>query len=382
VNDSQNPSKNIGRHEFEIVIRRAAELAMREGESEEQLSEDEVLRIGSELGLSARHVQQALYELPELESEPSALSGYYGPSVVVSSRVIPGDADHTIRRLEDYLSTREYLQLVRRKHGRLVFQPAEDTISLLARGLLRPSSRFQLARSRRVVLTARPLEEGRSHVQIATDMGEQRTSAIRTGVIAGSFCGLAAGLTGAATLVFTMDPGIATAASAIASVVGGTAGGLWIGIKATASSFRNRIGVARQELEACSTARSAATASSRRPRRGAAASSSRCSARAATAAVDPTSPSAVPSTPFFQVGEGGGEGEGAPAHRSASLSIRCGTRHTAHITTASSTVPRIHEGDIDATDSSGCRSGLWTDGQWNRRDRGEGGIRDARARSR
>jgi hypothetical protein len=249
VTDSGNPSKNIGRQEFEVVIRRAAELSMREGESEEQLSEEEVLRIGSELGLSARHVQQALYELPELESEPSALSGYYGPSVVVSSRLIPGDADLTIHRLEDYLATREYLQLVRRKQGRLIFQPAEDTISLLARGLLRPSSRFQLARSRKVVLTARPLEEGRSHVQIATDMGDQRRSAMRTGVIAGSFCGLATGLTGAAAIAFTMDPGIATAAAAIASVAGGTAGGLWIGIKASASGFRKRLAVARQELD-------------------------------------------------------------------------------------------------------------------------------------
>jgi hypothetical protein len=249
VSESQDPSKNIGRQEFEVVIRRAAELAMREGESEEQLSEEEVLRIGSELGLSARHVQQALYELPELESEPSALSGYYGPSVVVASRLIPGDADLTIRRLEDYLSTREYLQLVRRKQGRLIFQPAEDTISLLARGLLRPSSRFQLARSRKVVLTARPLEEGSSHVQIATDMGEQRGSAIRTGVIAGSFCGLATGLTGAAAIALTMDPGITTAAAAVASVVGASAGGLWIGVKASAAGFRKRLAVARQELD-------------------------------------------------------------------------------------------------------------------------------------
>jgi hypothetical protein len=250
VSESQDlPGKNIGRQEFEVVIRRAAELAMREGESEEQLSEDEVLRIGSELGLSSRHVQQALYELPELESEPSALSGYYGPSVVVSSRLIPGDADLTIRRLEDYLATREYLQLVRRKQGRLIFQPAEDTISLLARGLLRPSSRFQLARSRKVVLTARPLEEGRSHVQIATDMGEQRTSAIRTGVIAGSFCGLTVGLSSAAMMALALEPGLATVAGGVASIIGATAGGLWIGVKATASGFRKRLGVARQELD-------------------------------------------------------------------------------------------------------------------------------------
>jgi hypothetical protein len=241
--------KDIDRHAFEVVIRRAAELAMREGETEEHLSEDEVLRIGSELGLAPRHVRQALYELPELESEPSSLARYYGPSVLAASRTVPGQADVMSRRLVDYLSTHEYLQLVRRRQGRMIFQPAEDTISLLARGLLRPSNRFQLARSRNVALTVRPLEEDRTHVQIATDLGEQRRSAIRTGVIAGSFCGFAAGLTAAGALAFTLEPSIATATAQIAALAGSTAGGLWIGIRATASNFRKRLATARLELD-------------------------------------------------------------------------------------------------------------------------------------
>jgi hypothetical protein len=243
------PGKTIARHDFETVIRRASELAMREGDTEEHLSEDEVVRIAAELGLSGRHVQQALYELPELESEPSSLAGYYGPSVITTSRIVPGDADLTVRRLEDYLSTREYLQLVRRKEGRLIFQPAEDTISLLARGLLRPSSRFQLARSRRVVLSARPIEAGKTHVQIETDMGEQRRSAMRNGIAVGALGGLTAGLAAVGVIFATVDPSVVTGFAQVTSIVGGTAAGIWTGIKVTSAGFRNRLAAARLELD-------------------------------------------------------------------------------------------------------------------------------------
>jgi hypothetical protein len=239
----------IARHDFEAVIRRAAELAMHEGEGEEHFSEAEVVRIGAELGLAPRHVQQALYDLPAIESQPSTLAGAYGPAVVTASRIVPGDADLTVRRLEDYLATREYLQLVRRKEGRLIFQPAEDTISLLARGLLRPSNRFQLARARKVVLSARPVEKGRTHVQIATDLEDQRRSAVRTGIGIGATGGLMAGITGMAVIGATMDPTALTGAAHIASLLGGTAAGVWVGIKATASGFRKRIAAARLELD-------------------------------------------------------------------------------------------------------------------------------------
>lgn len=242
--------KRIARHDFEAVIRRAADLASREGDIEEEhLSEGEVVRIGAELGLAPRYVQQALFELPALESEPSALAGVFGPSVVSASRTVPGDADLTVRRLEEYLSTREYLQLVRRKEGRLIFQPAEDTISLLARGLLRPSNRFQLARSRRVVLSARSMEAGTTHVQIATDLDDQRRSAIRTGIGVGASGGLMVGLTGMAIIAGTLDPTALTGVAHVASLLGGTAAGIWVGIRATASGFRKRIAAARLELD-------------------------------------------------------------------------------------------------------------------------------------
>lgn len=241
--------KNITRQDFEAVIRRAADLSLREGEAEDRLSEDEVVRIGAELGLAPHHVRQALYELPALQPEPSALANMYGPDMLTASRIIPGDASVALRRLEDYLTTAEYLRLVRRLEGRVIFQPAEDTISLLARGLLRPSNRFQIARARQVVLSVRPIEADRTHVQITTDMGDQRKKAMGTGVVAGGAVGLMIGALAGVGVLFSMEPSIAATAAMIATATAGTATGIWVGIRATASNFRNRLGAARLELD-------------------------------------------------------------------------------------------------------------------------------------
>lgn len=243
--------KLIARHHFEAVIRRAAELAMSEGEGEEEhFSQAEVVRIASELGLAPRHVRQALHELPALESPPSAFAGYFGSSVVSASRFVPGDADLTVRRLEEYLATREYLQLVRRKQGRLIFQPAEDTISLLARGLLRPSNRFQLARARKVVLTAGAMDGEGAHVQIAADLEDQRKSAVRSGIGFGASGGLMTALTGVGLAALGgLEPTAATGGLILTAILGGPIAGGWIGLKVAAAGFRRRFAAARLELD-------------------------------------------------------------------------------------------------------------------------------------
>jgi hypothetical protein len=245
----QETGKGIARRQFEDVIRRAVELSLLESDAEDQLSEHEVVRIATELGLSEKHARQALYELPELESDPSMFEKYFGASVLTASRSVPGDAAITLRRIEDYLSTREYLQAVRRRHGRVLFMPAEDTISYLARGLLRPSHRFQLARSRRVALIARPLDAGTTHVQIATDMGEQRKSGIRSGIGFGAFGGMVVGAAaaGLATTLQLPDP-VQTVAS-IAAFAGGLGASVSASVAISGARFRARMAAARLELE-------------------------------------------------------------------------------------------------------------------------------------
>ena len=232
------------------MIRRAVELSLSERDAEEHFTEEEVVRVATEVGLPARLARQALYELPALSSPPDFWERMFGGPIVSSARAIErADADRLRRRLEDYLSASEYLQLVRRKGGRLFFVPADDTISSLARGLLRPKSRYQLARARRVVVDVRTLDERSSHVQIATDFSQQRGSATRQSALTGGIIGAALGGLAAGLIALNSDPSLVTSAGQVAAFLG-VAGGTFTGtLRLAGRQFRRRMLEAKLELD-------------------------------------------------------------------------------------------------------------------------------------
>lgn len=244
-------ARAITRPDFEAVIRRAAELSALEAEegAEDNLSEDEVLRIATELGLPARHVRRAIYELPEFDSTAATADSWFGPSMLDATRIVPGQADTLRRRIEDYLTTREYLQIVRQRQGRTFLMPADDAISNLARGLQRPSRRFHIARARRVVMGVRPLDDRSAHVHIATDMSEQRKTAVRTGAFFGIAGGLVVGGAGAALATVAGLPPIVESAAQIAAFATGFGGTLAGVLTAARAAFRGKLAAARVELE-------------------------------------------------------------------------------------------------------------------------------------
>jgi len=240
----------ITRRDFETVIRRAAELSATESErNDDLLSEEEVLRIATELGLPDRYVRQALFELPEIDADESARGAWFPEPVLTAMRVVPGRSTDLLRRVEDYLSTREYLQVVRRRADRSFLMPAEDAISGLARGLLRPSSRYYLSRARRVILSARPIDEKTSHVQIALDLSEQRKRAMQGGWIGGSFAGLFVGGGIAVGLAFVDLPSALQVASQIAGFAAGFAGTLASLMTGFRAAYRRQIAGAKFELD-------------------------------------------------------------------------------------------------------------------------------------
>lgn len=244
------PERRIGRGDLEAVIRRAAELSVRAADADERLSEADLLRIGEEVGLPARHVLQALHERPELKSDPSLFDGLFGSAVVVAHRALPGQAAQTARRIETYLATHEYLRVVRSREGAVLLVPAEDTLSSLARVFTRPKKRHYISRARRVAAAAHPLEAGSAHVRLEADLGEQRRRAIVGGVTVGSSFGLAAGGIGAGVIATMVDPGSAVAlAGILGSISTGLVAGLGGGVLVAARRFKGKVREARTELE-------------------------------------------------------------------------------------------------------------------------------------
>jgi hypothetical protein len=237
----------VARRDFEEVIRRAAELSAREGDPEELLTEEEVLRIGEELGLSVHHMKRALYELPELSSAPCWYDRYFGPAIFSVARVVPGRPEPTLRRVEDYLVTREFLQVARRRGQSIAFTPADDTLSNLARAFLRPSTRHVIARASRFMVSVQPLPNDESHVRFDIDLGEERRRRVNTGLALGVIGGTTLGA-GAAVLVATSTPTLLgplpeLLAFGATLVAVGTAS-----VSAAAARFKNRVLAAKFEL--------------------------------------------------------------------------------------------------------------------------------------
>ncbi|HET9986481.1 MAG TPA: hypothetical protein VFQ38_23085 [Longimicrobiales bacterium] len=248
------PARAITRRQLELVIRRAVELAAPDTDADERIPEDEVLRIAAELGLQPRHVQQALYEIPVRDPAraPGFIQRAFGEPTLQAQRAVPGNPPALLRRLDEYLTTREYLQLRRRQGEKLLFAPADDAISGVARALARPASRFHLARASRVLLTVRPLEPGYAHVRLDVDLGDQQRHAVRLGAATGFGLGVglatAAGIAGAAIGALVGGPAAIVAGAILAGAVG-LAGGFTGGVALLANRFRRRAGEAAEELE-------------------------------------------------------------------------------------------------------------------------------------
>lgn len=243
----------ITRDDLQLVIRRAAELYTAEADADEQLSEAEVLRIADELGLPGRHVRQALYELPLDRGESGWVDRWFGPEAVVGTRVVRGKPSAVVDRLEDYLVTREFLQVLRRQGDRVAFSPAEDAISNVARAVRRPQRQWQIARARRVLVEARPIPDAESHVRMELDVANRRTRAVTGGIVGGALIGLplaAGAFFPVGHIVLDVAGDAAGYAAGLMAGAGAFAASVGAGMAIARARFRTRVEDARLEVAA------------------------------------------------------------------------------------------------------------------------------------
>lgn len=244
---TQQPTRSIARRDLEQVIRRAAELTLSDADPDEVLTEDEVLRIASEVGLPVHHVHQALFELPELRVPRRWYDRWFDPVVLSAGRVVPAPKEAILRRVEDYLVTREFLQIARRRTDTIAFVPADDTISSLARALSRPGSRHTISRASRLMVGVRELPDGTSHVRFEADLSETRKDLVQTGMIVGGSLGVGVGMLGLVIAGNLLPAGLGP----VPEIIG--FGGAWAAtaytsIRIAAKSFRDRLFSAKMEL--------------------------------------------------------------------------------------------------------------------------------------
>lgn len=191
--------RRLSSQEFELVIRRAAELQARATEEggDDGISEAEVVRIGRELGLSGPHLERALAEVhARTPPEGGLLYRLYGPASVRSSRAVPGETAAVRQLLERYLLDREFMVVVRRFPDRTLYARGEGLVAAVGRatrGFLDRAPRLKLAL---LEVGVRQLDEGVSHVTLATSLARSRvgTAAGATAVGGGAGAAVAVAL--------------------------------------------------------------------------------------------------------------------------------------------------------------------------------------------
>src|SRR4029077_4630261 len=196
----------ISREALERIIQRAAELQAGEHDIGDGLTETELLSLGQDVGIPARHLRQALLEerTRSLVPKPRGLIAWVGgPERLLGQRVVPGDARDVERSLGAWMEQYELLQMKRRYPDRISWDPKVGAFASIQRALGAGGRRFALARAAEVTGLVTPLETGFCHVQLLADVSNLRRQ--RLG-IAGALFGLGAGTTGTFLAMAVLTP--------------------------------------------------------------------------------------------------------------------------------------------------------------------------------
>lgn len=208
------PARRIDRSSLERVLARAAELQAGSGETPDEFTEEQLLELGKEVGLSPQHLRQALAEDRTRSIVPDEETGFaaslFGPSRVRADRTVPGRAEDVLGSIDVWMQRTELLIVKRHLADRIVWEPRHDFIVSVKRALRVGGRDYALSQSFETSATVVQIEDGRVHVGLDADF---RTSRRRS---AGSIAGSTA--MGAAATGALMVMGVMTAV-AVAPVV-------------------------------------------------------------------------------------------------------------------------------------------------------------------
>ncbi len=194
--------RKITREQLERIIQRAAELQAGEMDTGEGITEQDLLKLGSEVGIPGRFLRQAMYEEAAGGAvlERGVLSRWVGPRMLLAHRVVPGDRAALEQALAEFMTQEEAMTVKRRLPDRTVWERQKGLFAEMRRAF--DSDAYRLARTQDVSVQLNALEDGYCHAELAADVGNLREKAVAgMGVLAGTFA------VGAAVLIVV--PGLA-----------------------------------------------------------------------------------------------------------------------------------------------------------------------------
>jgi len=193
---SRSPSPGLDRGALERVLTRAAELQVGSGEPEELLTEEQILELGKEVGLSAEHLRQALAEERTRVTLPPDEGGItaklLGGARVGASRTVPGKPREMLQAIDAWMQREECLQVKRQFPDRIVWEARGGLVGTVRRALNVGGRGYALSRAHEVAATAVAVDASRTIVRLDADLAPFRSSLVRQGTGA-TVVGAAAG---------------------------------------------------------------------------------------------------------------------------------------------------------------------------------------------
>ena len=149
-----------------------------EADGGDALSEEDLLALGREVGLPARHIQRALLEERTGRHGPGGwLDRTVGRAEVSAARVIRASRDHVERQLLRWFEEEEFFVVQRRTADQIVWEPDSGFAGAMRR--LRAVSRRgrmppMLGRAGSLAAVLTDLESGFMHVHLSADLRSGR----------------------------------------------------------------------------------------------------------------------------------------------------------------------------------------------------------------
>lgn len=231
--DSNLPARrSLDRSALERVLTRAAELQAGTSDVAESLTEEQIVELGREVGLSKEHLIQALAEertrvvLPDENSFASRLAG---PAVVATGRTVRGTASEILADLDSWMHKEECLQVRRRMADRIVWEPRRDMIGSIRRSFNLGGRGYDLARAGEVAAGVSVFDEKSVHVRIEANLERPRSNHIGSGIAVATTGGIASTIalgivfSGAIAIAAPFIP-IVAGAALVPAGIGGVAG--------------------------------------------------------------------------------------------------------------------------------------------------------------
>jgi hypothetical protein len=190
----------IDRAALERIIQRAAELQTANRDIAEELTPEQVLALGREVGIPGRYLQQALLEERTriVAVRPAGTwDRIAGAAQVVAQRAVPGTVAGVEAALAEWMEEKELFCIQRQQPGRITWEPLGGMAAALRRSTAafsRGSAAMMLARADTVSATILALETGWCHVVLTAETGTARSQLLGGGAAVVGAGALGAGL--------------------------------------------------------------------------------------------------------------------------------------------------------------------------------------------